>query len=623
LAILDESTAQLTVEGEIHQLDRSSFELLRCLLRRSGSVVLKDDLMRAGWSARVVSDNSLTKSIGRLRQALNDSAAEVICTVHGYGYRLAIRAEFSAQSASFEGTPALAVEEPVSVRAQAETADRMRSMGRRRRTALLIGTLLIIGALWWWLRPAPADASAPLATTVAAPLPSIAILPFADMSQARDQQYFSDGLADELLDQLAKLPQLHVAGRTSSFSFRGKDDDVASIGRKLNVSTVLEGSVRKSGDRIRITVQLINVADGFHLWSETYDRTMTDLFVVQDDIARSVVTALKLQLMPGQAVAMSRHRTNNLEAYRQWLIGQSMEHSVSPDSDRRAIAAYEQAIALDPKFASAYISLANVLGGDAGYADSAAEVAAGKDRSLKLMDQAIVLDPNLADSYLARADFLYYTKWDWSGAQRDLDSFARLHPEPSYSALMHQSRLFSALGRIREAIALDERSLEIDPLSDSWGLLGYHHAVLGEYSQARRALKRAYELYPLNNHVNWYIGLNSLLEGKPTEAMTEFDRSGGGFRLAGMAMAQFDAGRDAASIESLDRLKARFGNGYAYQIAAVHAWRGEPDPAFAWLDRARIQRDASLIYLKFDPLLRKLHGDPRYRAWLKEMKLPP
>ena len=266
---------------------------------------------------------------------------------------------------------------------------------------------------------------------------------------------------------------------------------------------------------------------------------------------------------------------------------------------------------------------ADVLGGDADYADSAAEVVAGKVRSLQLMDQAILLDPNLADSYLARADFRYYTNWDWPGAQRDLDTFARLHPEPSYAAMQHQSRLFSALGRIREAIALDERSLELDPLSDNWGVLGYHHAVLGEYAEARRALKRAYELYPLNNHVNWYIGLTSLLEGKPTEAITEFDRSGGGFRLAGMAMAQFDAGQEAASLESLGNLKARFGDSYAYQIAAVHAWRGEADEAFAWLDRARAQRDASLIYIKFDPLLRKLHGDPRYGAWLKGMKLPP
>jgi TolB-like protein/DNA-binding winged helix-turn-helix (wHTH) protein/tetratricopeptide (TPR) repeat protein len=628
---LDETTGQLTVAGKRHELDRSSHELLRCLLQQSGATVAKEQLLRAGWPGRVVSENSLTKSISRLRQALDDPDGVLLCTVHGYGYRLASRAELlPGRTAATAGSSSGAEgEESQSTAPSIPTPARPERRGNRRWIGLSVVVLALLTVYGWmhWREPTSSDASPDAATTAARATaqmnPSIAVLPFADMSQARDQAYFSDGLADELLDQLAQLPQLRVAGRTSSFSFRGKDDDVASIGRKLNVSTVLEGSVRKSGDRIRITVQLINVADGFHMWSETYDRTMTDLFVVQDDIARSVVAALKLQLMPGQVVAMSRHRTDNPEAYRQWLIGQSMQRLVSPDSDRRAIAAYEQAISLDPKFVSAYISLADVLGGDADYADSAAEVAAGKDRSLKLMDRAIVLDPNLADSYLARADFLYYTKWDWAGAQRDLDTFARLHPEPSYSALQHQSRLFSALGRIREAIVLDERSLEIDPLSDSWGVLGYHHAVLGEFSRARRALKRAYELYPLNNHVNWYIGLTSLLEGKPTEAMTEFDRSGGGFRLAGMAMAQFDAGQDAASIESLDKLKARFGNGYAYQIAAVHAWRGETEPAFAWLDRARTQRDASLIYMKFDPLLRKLHGDPRYRAWLKEMKLPP
>lgn len=622
--VLEESNARLIVAGKIHQLDRSSFELLRHLLRHSGSVVLKADLMRAGWPSRVVSENSLAKSIGRLRNALDDAQGEKICTVHGYGYRLSVAAEFVPQAACSTPDPELLPDmPPPSVATAHAPIDRS---GQRWRWALaalsaaVLVLVVILGRQEFETTTRPPAAMASSASEVPL-IPSIAVLPFADMSQAGDQQYFSDGLADELLDQLAKLPQLRVAGRTSSFSFRGGRDDVASIGRKLNVTTVLEGSVRKSGDRIRITVQLINVADGFHLWSETYDRKMTDLFEVQDDIAQSVVTALKLQLLPGQGAAMIRHRTSEPEAYRQWLIGQSMQQIGSTDGTRRAIAAYERAIAIDPKFATAYLALADLLGGNADYADSGAEVAAGKARSLELMDKAIALDPALPAAYLARADFLYYTRWDWAAAQRDLDTFARLSPGEHCSGMVHQSRLFSALGRIREAIALDRRCVEVNPSSNVWGLLGYHHAVIGEFTQARQALARAYQLDPMDNHVNWYLGLTSLLEGKAEAAIMEFERSGGGFRLAGLAMAQHDAGREAASLESLGKLEARYGNSYAYQIAAVHAWRGETGLAFDWLDRARAQRDASLMYIKFDPLLRKLHGDARYKAWLKRMKL--
>ncbi len=626
-AVLEESNARLTVAGQVHHLDRSSFELLRYLLHHSGSVVLKADLMHAGWPARVVSENSLAKSIARLRSALDDPAGEKICTVHGYGYRLCVPVELVARSTHSTPTPGL---EPVADSPPRSSphanVDPPRSSARLLHITLLSGLLLMLLVVAWRMGAEPA---APTATPVApaqkatATVPSIAVLPFADMSQARDQQYFSDGLADELIDQLAKLPQLRVAGRTSSFSFRGKNDDVAGIGRKLNVTTILEGSVRKSGDRIRITVQLINVADGFHLWSETYDRKMTELFEVQDDIAKSVVAALKLQLLPGQGAAMIRHRTSDPEAYRQWLVGQSMHYTGTTDGARRAIAAYERAIAIDPKFASAYLALADLLGGDADYADSGAEVAEGKARSLELMDKGIALDPTLPAAYLARADFLYYTMWDWAGAQRDLDTFARLSPGEHCQGLVHQARLFSAFGRIREAIALDRRCIAVAPTYGAWGLLGYHHAVIGEYTQARQALERAYQLYPMDNHVTWYLGLTSLLEGKPEAAIAEFKRSGGGFRLAGLAMAQHDAGEEAASLESLKKLKERFGNSYAYQIAAVHAWRGETELAFDWLDRARRQRDASLMYMKFDPLLRKLHDDPRYAAWLKAMKLPP
>jgi TolB-like protein/tetratricopeptide (TPR) repeat protein len=591
-------------------------------LLHDGEVVLKAQLLEAGWPGRVVSENSLAKAIGRLRQALGDPDGEVLATVHGYGYRLVPAVEFLGRTAGSPTAdrPALPVAPLVApVPARPSRPDPLR-------LGALVSMLVVSAALAVWLLRLDGGGHptrAPAAPAVVPQMRSIAVLPFADLSRDQDQSYFSDGLADELLDQLAKVPQLRVAGRTSSFAFRGKDDDVASIGRKLNVRHVLEGSVRKSGDRIRITVQLIDTATGFHTWSETYDRHMTELFEVQDDIARSVVAALQVELLPEQSALVLRHETANAEAFTQFLMGRAFRHRATPDDDRRAIVAFERAIALDPRFASAYAGLGDVLGGSAEYADSPGEVAAGKQRSLRMMDKAIALDPARADTYLARADLLYSTNWDWAGAQRDLDRAAALAPGDDYQRMVRQCRLLAALGRLPEAIAIERRMTQVAPAAPGgWSLLGYHSAALGELAQARAALRQAQLLLPDDDHVSFYLGLTSLLEHRPEQALVEFQRGGGAFRLAGLAMASHDAGRERDADALLAALESKYAGTAAYQVAEVLAWRGRVGPAFDWLERAERQRDAGLIFIRFDPLLARLRGDPRYAAWLRRMHLP-
>ncbi len=617
---LDESCLQLTVAGQVHELDRSSLELLRCLLRHAGDVVLKETLVQAGWPGRLVSENSLTKAVSRLRHALDDPEGKLLVTVHGYGYRLAAQVHFIPAPVSSEALPPIstAADSPTTLDSPAPTAPRQ----SRRRLGLLLAALALT-LLFYWRPWGKTDAPPETTGTAAVAGPaSIAVLPFLDLSQAHDQQYFSDGLADELLDQLAGLPNLRVAGRTSSFAFRGKDDDVLSIGRKLGVATVLEGSVRKSGERIRITVQLINVADGFHLWSQTYDRRLTDLFEVQDDIARSVVAALRLHLLPDQEALVTRHRTSNAEAYNQFLLGQQLRRNGRADDDRRAIAAYEQAIVLDPGFATAYAALADLLGGDAEYADTPAEFTAGKLRSLAMLDKAIALDPTLAQSYVARADLRLSTAWDWAGAQRDLDRSAALQPGENLSRAINQCRLLVARGRVPEAIAIEQSLVRSNPTSSAWGPLGYHLAAIGRFEEARHALAQAYKLFPSDNRVNFYLGVQELLQSRPEPAIAAFERSGGAFRLAGLAMAQHSAGRPGPSQLALDTLIRKSATTSAWQIAEVYAWRGERDQAFDWIERAYQQRDAGLIYIRFDPLLANLRGDPRYRNWLQKLHLP-
>ena len=619
---LDETSGRLRADGAEHALDHGSYGVLLALLRRSGVVVGKDALLHAGWPGRVVSENSLTKAISRLRQLLDDADGELLCTSHGYGYRLAARAEWSpaqpeAAPEAMEPTPA-----PAAIAALAPPAP-----ARPARTALALATLLAVAAVAWWYASREAAAPAVAAAAPANPLPladdrSVAILPFVDLSERHDQRYFSDGLTDELLDRLAKLPQLHVASRTSSFAMRGSTEDVQAIGRKLGVSTVLEGSVRRDGERVRITVQLINVNNGFHLWSETYDERMTDLFEVQDRIARSVVGALRLKLLPGQDDAVTRHRTGSMQAYTEYMSGRRFQYASTPDNQRRAIAAYQRAIEIDPEFSTAYAALADLLGGDASYADSPEEVAAGKQRSLQLMDRAIELEPDRAEFYLSRADFLYSTRHDWRAAQRDLDTAARLYGRRPAELLQRQTRLYVALGRLDEAIADERQALQGDSRSTwAWGQLGFHLAVTGQYAEAHRALVHAERIRPDDNHIGYYDGLAWLLDGKAKEAIASFDRSGSEFRLAGLAAARFDAGDEAGSRQALQTLITKYSPIGAYQVAQAHAWRGEADEAFAWLDRAAKQRDAGLMQIKFDPMMRRLHGDRRYRAWLLRLKL--
>ncbi len=635
------------VGGESHLLDHGSAGVLHCLAEARCAVVRKDELLARGWPGRVVSENSLNKAVSRIRSLLGDVDGELLATSHGYGYRL-IALEEGAGLAT-EGRPQVAqVGEPPAARPESSTmqsSSQRRSLARSRlawasvaiaASVLALFTALppsrppstagtpAVAALVPAVVPAVAPAVAPRAAdagTDAVVLPSIAVLPFSDLSQAQDQGYFSDGLAEEILDRLARLPQLRVASRTSAFALRGSREDVAEIGHKLGVSTLLEGSVRRSGSRVRITVQLIQVSDGFHLWSETYDQQMTELFTVQDDISRSVVDALQLHLPPGQLVAMTRHTTSSPAAFNEYLMAKKLLNG-SPDGQRRAIAALERAIAIDPKFSTAIAELGSVLGGDAIWADSPAQVEQGKLRSVQLMSRAIALEPDNAMFLLTRADLLSSTMHDWAGAQRDLETASRLLGGPNARLMVQQSRILAMLGRIDEAIAIDRRAVDLNPSDVTLlGMLGFHLAIAGRHDEARDILQRAVRLRPEDDHNTYYLGLEELLAGRPRSAIASFEQSGHGLRLAGLAAAEHDAGNPRASRQALDALVARYADADAYQIAQAHAWRGEPDQAFAWLDRAARQRDAGLVHLKFDPLMRPLRTDPRYADWLHRLNL--
>ncbi len=450
---------------------------------------------------------------------------------------------------------------------------------------------------------------------------SIAVLPFVDMSQGKDQEYFSDGLSEELLNQLAQIPQLRVIARTSSFSFKGKEANVAEIARILKVAHVLKGSVRKSGNTLRITAQLIRTSDSTHLWSQTYDRNLTDVFKVQDEISSEVVAALKLKLLPGTQPDNTQ-RTHSPEAYEQYLIAMNTFRLAGRSNVEVAVAALRRAIAIDPGYANAYAQLGNMEANLADFTETPAQRETLITQALADADRAVAIAPDLSEGYVWRGNIRYRMRWDWQGAQSDLAHALALDPNDALALSSYAAVLFT-LGRREEGIAALRKAAVSDPLSDAvWSALGRLLDAAGDRAEAKQALARALQINPQQNWANFLLGNMLLKDGNTDAAISYYRRAPEQFRTTGMAMAEFTRGNEAASRALLAKMEKDFAIGFAYQIAQIYAWRGEKDQAFAWLDRCFPLHDAGLVRMPFDPVLDPLRKDPRFDSLVAKMGFP-
>jgi TolB-like protein/tetratricopeptide (TPR) repeat protein len=494
------------------------------------------------------------------------------------------------------------------------------------RTELAILTLLFLlgGGLFWRYQQASETASVatpPASTAPAAVVAndkSIAVLPFVNMSSDQEQEYFSDGLSEELLNLLAQVPQLRVIARTSSFSFKGKEMDIAEIAHRLNVAHVLEGSVRKSGDTLRITAQLIRASDSSHLWSQTYDRPLADVFEVQDEIAATVVAQLKIKLL-GEA---PKSRVTDPKAYALFLRANALQDKFTPEAAKEAFALYEQGLAIDPGYLEAWRKMAAVRFNEATIGLRPVDEAYRQAR--EYIDKALAIDPDFGRGHDGLAVIALYHDLDPAAAAQHWRRALALDPT-NPSILMNSTDLALTLGRYDLGIKVDEYVAALDPVSAmKQSYLGSLYLAAGRLDEAAQAFRAGLSLSPGSSGASFSLGQTLLLKGEPQAALEAMRaESSASERLAGLAIAHHTLQQTRESDAALRQLIEAHGNTAPYRIAGVLAWRGEADRALEWLDKAVAGHDTLLFTVTADPLFASIHADPRWIAFLRSHGLAP
>jgi TolB-like protein/Tfp pilus assembly protein PilF len=501
--------------------------------------------------------------------------------------------------------------------------------GRSRKPALIaVAVALVAAALFaagrlihspTGVAPTPAattGVTAPEADTSAPLEKSIAVLPFADLSEKKDQEYFSDGLAEEILDQIAKVPGLHVIARTSSFTFKGKSEDISTIAKKLHVANILEGSVRKSGTHLRVTTQLIRAKDSENYWSETYDRELKDVFQVQDEITSAVVAALKVSLMASTPRATPTANTDAYWAYLKCLAASQIE---SRESIQEAVSLCASAVELDPNFAPGWDLLGNmyrtryVAFGDGNYQKS-------RDEAYAAIQRAITLSPKSANAHLNLANIYYQMDFNVAAASAELRRAAELEP-PNAFAYWMTGYIADTEGRFDEALQDFQRARELNPLGiDAYVQAGNAYYRAGKLSESANSFQEVLALQPAIGSVHYRLGLVHLRQGDAAAALRDMQQEPDpDFHALGIPMALYALGRRQEADAALATAEKTASAGAAYQVAIAYAGRRDTAHTLQWLERAYEIRDAGMLWLKADPMLDFVRNESRFRILLAKM----
>lgn len=484
---------------------------------------------------------------------------------------------------------------------------------------------IVVDKVWLERRGAAEPAVAPIDSatapaTPAIPEKSVAVLPFADMSEKKDQEYFSDGMAEEIIDLLVKVPDLRVPARTSSFYFKGKSEDIPTIARRLMVAHVLEGSVRTAGKNVRITAQLVRADNGYHLWSETYDRKVDDVFKVQDEIATAVVKALKVSLLGGSLP--QAEKPENPAAHALYLQGQYYQERDTKGDFVKAVSFLEQAVHMAPTSAAYWAQLSRAYAIDLGNPTVSWKTV--RDKASQAADKALALDSKLPEAHIAKAKVALYLELDFPTAAAEVAKARELDPT-NIDVGEWGAAIAQAFGLREEALRLSQLTAARDPLStNTHNQLALLYLNLGRFSEAEAAAREALNLNPVSEGAHTTIGLAMLQSGgDPSAALAEIarepDPEG---RAYAQALANQIVGRPAEAEKWIAAHQSPDSRTDLYNIAELHAVRGERDLAFALLERARSQHDSGIVALKMDPFMKNLRTDPRFNALLRRLKLP-
>jgi TolB-like protein/DNA-binding winged helix-turn-helix (wHTH) protein/Flp pilus assembly protein TadD len=681
--ILDPESGDLERDGARIRLQEQPVQVLRELIAHAGSVVPRERLIALLWPKGVVDfDTGLNTVVRKLRSALGDTSEtpRYIETLPRRGYRFigALDPDPEATSgasaalpvstlsgASLGPAPPLHQEptvppeaglaaprpmpsghDPVSRdEATSSAAMTIAAAPRPRLPALALIAALAVAALLtavyalWRARSGASITGAPVqapsqsgllanvaptrAVAFSPPPHSIAVLPFVNMSGDKEQDYFSDGLSEELLNDLSRINELQVAARTSSFSFKGKDTDIGTIARKLNVGAVLEGSVRRSTHTVRITAQLNNAMTGFHMWSQTYDRELGDVLKLQTEIASAVASALKVTLLRDVATKMKVGGSRNPAAYDAYLRSASAYWQVVSASDNESVrAGYQEAVRLDPNFALAYAEWSIALGAYGSLFAQGPAVGDFYRQARASALKAVALAPELAEGHLALA-VVYQRSFDFAGASDEFQRAMTLAPGNA-RVLRDYGGFAVEMGRTDAGIAAVRRAAALDPLSfESYSWLSSALRSARRYDEALAAYQDGLSLQPkdpkwANGPLIYYaLGdfekMRAVCEGVG-EAVKDFQDC--------LALAYNKLGRQADAETALARFKALRGNAAAYDYATIYAQWGNTREALTWLETALQLRDPQLINLKTEPLLDPLRKEPRFHTIERELKFP-
>jgi TolB-like protein/DNA-binding winged helix-turn-helix (wHTH) protein/Tfp pilus assembly protein PilF len=637
---VDPSLDQIRRGEKTVKLEPRAMRVLVCLAEHAGQVVTVDELLDTVWKDVVVTPDSVYQAVASLRKALGDDTKEpvYIANVVRRGYRMVAAVRPLADQAQIRtpGPGADANSDPTFSRPSGPPARGGVLLGRRF-DQVTVGVLAVVFAYVvvdrFWIfkhsivvQPPAASRGAATVTPVAfnPPPHSIAVLPFVNISGDANQQYFSDGLTEEVLNSLTQINQLQVAARTSSFSFQGPHPDIGTVAHKLNVASVLEGSVRRSGRTIRVTVQLNNAVTGFHLWSQSYDRDLGDVLKLQTEIATAVANALKVRLLGDEAARIERGGTRDPAAFDAYLRGsKSLYSGQGASSNQSAIAAYTEAIRLDPNYALAFAGRSQALSGYAWEFATGMAVREFFDKSKADAQQALDLAPELAEGHLALGAYFQRGSHDFAAASEAFERAMALAPGNAV-VLGEGGRFAAEIGRFDAGIAAARRAVALDPLSaQSRALLGdalyaarrYEEAVVtyGEVLSLEPDYKAAYGFRGLA-----YYGLGDFRSARSScETKPDYWAS-----QRCLAVTYDKQGRHADAEAELKKYQAAYGNAAAYSYAAIYTQWGDKAKALEWLATAMRVPCGCLVHVKTDPLLDPLRKEPRFQAIERELKFP-